>query len=461
MTRRNLKTVFLSAVLVGIVLTSVNMQIYPNFSAAAAGTGGASSVPLARPFSATGTPFALSNTYSFPGKTVLIYDGVETEQGPAFPISMSGFAAPSSNISARTTWIVGDGQTGSPTGNPGGLVNTVTFDGGSSVVTFSPALTGADGAANGNYLWDTESHDVSSSFAPGSTGANATVATNGDCVTWQAQVLDVGSSGALGGYAASGIGLRDRENGTISVSGIPAGDVPVAAFLYWGIINDTQPSGTMMVNGSPVTGTLVGSDISPCWSPTTYWGFKADVTPLVTGNGNYVISGYPTGETDNADPWGPNTQNTAPLAEGASLVIVYGPQQDMQGYMTGGGSITDQTAGKVTFGTELQCNQTATPNNLQVNWGRGNSFHLTGLTSAFCYDDASISPNPPAASFDTYIGAGTGTLNGVSGATAKWTFADAGEPGTNDRLNLTVTDASNNIVLSVSGTIVGNLQAHN
>jgi len=66
------------------------------------------------------------------------------------------------------------------------------------------------------------------------------------------------------------------------------------------------------------------------------------------------------------------------------------------------------------------------------NWDGGNSFHLDQLTKAQCKDDPAIpSPAPPAANFDTFIGTGNGRLNGVSGATATWTFTDAGEPGVN------------------------------
>ncbi len=132
------------------------------------------------------------------------------------------------------------------------------------------------------------------------------------------------------------------------------------------------------------------------------------------------------------------------------------------GNMTGGGSITD-TIGtpstRVTHGFELQCNATQTPNNLEVNWAKG-KFHLENLTSASCTDDPKITPNPPAAGFNTYTGKGTGKLNGVSGATIEFTFTDAGEPGNHDTAKIVIKTGSTT-VLSVSGNLnTGNQQAH-
>lgn len=132
------------------------------------------------------------------------------------------------------------------------------------------------------------------------------------------------------------------------------------------------------------------------------------------------------------------------------------------GFMTGGGSIIDPTVGKVTHGFELQCNSTKTPNNLEVNWGKGNNFHLDAVTTATCSDDPSITPTPPKANFDTYKGTGTGKLNGKAGATIEWTFTDAGEPGKNDSAKIIIKDSSSTTVLSVSGNLKsGNQQAHN
>ena len=116
---------------------------------------------------------------------------------------------------------------------------------------------------------------------------------------------------------------------------------------------------------------------------------------------------------------------------------------------------------RVTHGFELHCNVKETPNNLEVNWGKGNKFHLEKLTYASCVDDPKIEPNLPAAGFDTYKGKGIGRFNGKAGATVEWVFTDAGEPGKNDTARITIIDAGGNVVLAVAGYLEkGNHQTH-
>src|SRR5262245_47729010 len=70
-----------------------------------------------------------------------------------------------------------------------------------------------------------------------------------------------------GAYVASGVAMRNRGFGTINISGIPKGATIVAAYLWWTILGSTeQPNfknGT--INGTAVTGLLVGSGPDPCW----------------------------------------------------------------------------------------------------------------------------------------------------------------------------------------------------
>ena len=147
--------------------------------------------------------------------------------------------------------------------------------------------------------------------------------------------------------------------------------------------------------------------------------------------------------------------------------VSYGDQKvtitvppEVMGRMTGGGSVFTEDRTRVTHGFELHCDASEVPNNLQVNWDKGNKFHLESLDSARCSDDPKIDEAPPVAGFDTYKGKGTGRYNGVSGATIEFTFTDAGEPGKNDFAQITITDASG-VVLTVSGNLKnGNHQAH-
>ena len=132
------------------------------------------------------------------------------------------------------------------------------------------------------------------------------------------------------------------------------------------------------------------------------------------------------------------------------------------GKMTGGGSIFTADEKRVTHGFQLRCNTQNAPHNLQINWGKGNKFHLESLTSAFCTDDPAIMQGHPKATFDTYMGSGLGRMNGMSGYTAEWVFVDAGEPGKNDTAKIVIKDPSNVVVLQAEGNLKnGNQQAHN
>ena len=126
-----------------------------------------------------------------------------------------------------------------------------------------------------------------------------------------------------GGYTAAGIGMRNLGHGTISITGVPAGATVVSATLLWNVLADqadpTLAQGTF--NGTAISGAQWASGTSPCWPVASNWSYEADVTKLVSGNGSYALTGFASGETDGADPW--NVGSTAPLMEGASLVVVY------------------------------------------------------------------------------------------------------------------------------------------
>lgn len=126
-----------------------------------------------------------------------------------------------------------------------------------------------------------------------------------------------------GGYVAAGIGMRNRGFGTISISGIPNGSSIRAAYLYWDILANLEvPSFAQgKINGNPVMGTLAGMHVDPCWGNTANFAYRADVTEFVRGNGDYRLTGFASGMTDGQDPW--TVGSTRPMAEGASLVIVY------------------------------------------------------------------------------------------------------------------------------------------
>ena len=117
----------------------------------------------------------------------------------------------------------------------------------------------------------------------------------------------------------------------------------------------------------------------------------------------------------------------------------------------------------VTRGFTLHCDVLLS-NNLEINWP-GNKWHTDKpFTAVRCEDDPTIGPEPPAAPADTYIGDGTGDLNGVPGARAVVVLKDDGERngGDHDFMSIQVYDALGNLVLDVplSRLTNGNIQAH-
>src|SRR3989344_3514419 len=134
----------------------------------------------------------------------------------------------------------------------------------------------------------------------------------------------------------------------------------------------------------------------------------------------------------------------------------------LPGRMTGGGTIpVSKTTLEGKHGFELHCDPADLPNRLEVNWGKGNKFHLESLTSALCSNDPTLDEEQPVAGFDTYKGEGTGRYNGVSGYTAKWKFTDDGEPGTTDYATISIFDPLNVLVQTFTGNLKnGNHQAH-
>jgi hypothetical protein len=133
------------------------------------------------------------------------------------------------------------------------------------------------------------------------------------------------------------------------------------------------------------------------------------------------------------------------------------PPSAANDWMNGGGRI-NATAGKVTHGFRLECTKDNGQNNLQVNWGSGNSFHLESVSKAACTDEPGLDPGNPTAGFDTLKGTATGRCANGDSAEARYTITDAGEPGTSDSFTINI---SGGCSLSASGTLErGNHQAH-
>lgn len=131
--------------------------------------------------------------------------------------------------------------------------------------------------------------------------------------------------------ATAGTGLRNRGAGAIDL-----GDVrgPVRrAFLYWTLISDGPPpegGDTIRVQrllpersrARLLTGTAIGTGVSPCWGGDRITVFRAAVpAAIVNGQGTYIVSppeGVP-GRTDGSDPF---AGSPLPAYNGASIVAI-------------------------------------------------------------------------------------------------------------------------------------------
>jgi gliding motility-associated-like protein len=104
----------------------------------------------------------------------------------------------------------------------------------------------------------------------------------------------------------------------IVVSGIPAGAIIQAAFLYAGG-SGAPGSGNFnatLVNPSAVSQvfamTQIGTHTDKCWGYGGTWTSRANVTSIITGNGTYTLSGCPV-----------MPQTPSKDTDGATLFIVY------------------------------------------------------------------------------------------------------------------------------------------
>jgi len=147
------------------------------------------------------------------------------------------------------------------------------------------------------------------------------------------------TSAAVGGI---GVGNRDGGTVTIALSGV-TGSVK-QAILYWHGIDNFAPHPvggrpgasawtggrskvgaprpehaascnglydvpTIFFNGSPVTGVPLGDTETNCWGDGTSGAFRADVTALVSGDGKYTLEGMVADECDDVN--------------GASLIVMF------------------------------------------------------------------------------------------------------------------------------------------
>lgn len=141
-------------------------------------------------------------------------------------------------------------------------------------------------------------------------------------------------------HVVIGAGLRNAGHGTLRLRGVPSGSTLVAAYLYLGLIESPATQG-LPIPGFGFAGHEVALDFvagrgEHCWEsapgtllPGVATLYRANVTGLldpVDINGDYAVFGAPSGTLDRSDPFDCQAgicSPTLPLAQGASLVVIY------------------------------------------------------------------------------------------------------------------------------------------
>ena len=137
-------------------------------------------------------------------------------------------------------------------------------------------------------------------------------------------------------HAVAGVATRNSGNGVIRLRGVPPGSQLLSALLVWGEIA-AQPFpnavfGQDCAVGANKVGVTLPPAPQPCWNGAgSFWGYAADVTAQIAAgiNGDYRVR-VRSAITNGQCPWGdgacPQAPATLPLAEGASLIVIYANQ---------------------------------------------------------------------------------------------------------------------------------------
>jgi hypothetical protein len=128
----------------------------------------------------------------------------------------------------------------------------------------------------------------------------------------------------------------------------------------------------------------------------------------------------------------------------------------LDGRMTLGGTYGPNNLKVSTAGT-LRCS--GSPNKLLVTW-KGGWLKVDRIDSLTCWLDPALNQAQPKAKFNTMAGSASGVLHDGTRATIDFTFADAGEPGTNDKANVVVKRGVTVVHASTGKLTSGNYQAH-
>jgi len=170
-------------------------------------------------------------------------------------------------------------------------------------------------------------------------------------------------------------------------------------------------------------------------SPGETWTYQATGVALDLGDvpaGVTTVQGCNPGGTPDRPAYRNLGVVTAPGATAQDLSHYCNPPgaSTALARITGGGwrvTGSDGVDVRSSGGFTLHCDITLS-NNLQINWGQGNKWHINKFVdAAFCKDDPAYTPGPPDAPADTYFGLDVGRLNNKDGSVACFKFEDHGE----------------------------------
>jgi hypothetical protein len=150
---------------------------------------------------------------------------------------------------------------------------------------------------NGTPSTNTES---GSSVDTQTTCSGSSCTSTGPTTTSTLTISPTGLSVSNTDVAEFGVGgMRGTGTGSITTNGITG---PVAhAFLFWhGPTNSANPASNASVtfNGTPITGTNIGTASDNNWGFQNSQSYRADVTSLVTGNATYSLSDFLKADAD-------------------------------------------------------------------------------------------------------------------------------------------------------------------
>jgi gliding motility-associated-like protein len=116
-----------------------------------------------------------------------------------------------------------------------------------------------------------------------------------------------------------------NQPATFAISGMPPCFQVLKAYLYAGTSGNGVAVNASITNPAAVTQNfpmaIIGNHTDKCWGYSGTYTYRADVTSVISGNGNYVISGLPT-----------NPPTAGNDTDGATLFIVYtDPTQNWTG----------------------------------------------------------------------------------------------------------------------------------